>query len=187
MGKYANTIGLVLEGLLEEAQDPRMTIQMGREKVVIDNAKLVRDLVKFESRLAAATPDEEDAEDVTKYYNKRTVEETRSLLPQLSIPDIIANFAPRDSGPENLIVASPSYLKAVAEVLIETSVETLQAYLVWKTVQAYNSKIESDALKPLKRFNNVQLGKDPDATEERWRTCIKDADRSLGRVRQQLS
>lgn len=59
--------------------------------------------------------------------------------------------------------------------------ETLQAYLVWKTVQAYAHSIEDDALKPLHRFNNGLQGKEPDATEERWRFCIKMADDGLGK------
>lgn len=59
--------------------------------------------------------------------------------------------------------------------------ETLQAYFVWKTVQAYAHSIEDDALKPLRRFNNGLQGKEPDATEERWRFCIKVADDGLGK------
>lgn len=59
--------------------------------------------------------------------------------------------------------------------------ETLQAYFVWKTVQAYAQSIEDDSLKPLRRFNNGLQGKEPDATEERWRFCIKVADDGLGK------
>lgn len=59
--------------------------------------------------------------------------------------------------------------------------ETLQAYFVWKTVQAYAQSIEDDALKPLRRFNNRLQGKEPGATEERWRFCIDLADDGLGK------
>ena len=75
---------------------------------------------------------------------------------------------------------SPYYLQALADILSETSAETLLAYFVWKTVQSYAYKIEHDAVSPLKRFNNKLQGKDPDATEERWRTCVKTIDDGLG-------
>ena len=137
-------------------------------------------IVRLESKLAQATPDEEDAEDVTKYYNPMNLDQIKGLLPQLSVQYLISTLAPVGFKPKKLIVGSPSYLKALSGILRETSAEALQAYFVWKTVQAYAYTIEDDALKPLKRFNNELLGKDPDASEERWRTCIKVADNGLG-------
>lgn len=181
VAKYTDTIAHVLENLLEEAKRSSMIVQSSHKDMLVMSAKLVHDLVELESKLAEATPDEEDAEDVTKYYNPKTLEEAESLLPQLSISEIVAHLAPSGCHPQKLIIASPAYLQAVFRVLKSTSTETLQAYFVWKVVQAYSSKIEDKALKPLKRFNNIQLGKDPDAVEERWRTCIKNADNSLGK------
>lgn len=144
------------------------------------SAELVESIVLLESKLAQATPDEEDAEDVTKYYNPMNLDQIKGLLPQVSLQYLISNLAPADFMSGQLIVGSPSYLKRLSEILRETSAEALQAYFVWKTVQAYAYKIEDDAVKPLKRFNNEILGKDPDATEERWRTCIKVVDNGLG-------
>ena len=141
---------------------------------------MVESIVLLESKLAQATPDEEDAEDVTKYYNPLSIDQIKALLPQISVQHIISALAPADFKPEKIIVGSPSYLKALSGILRETNVEALQAYFVWKTVQAYAYKVEDDALKPLRRFNNELLGKDPDASEERWRTCIKVTDNGLG-------
>lgn len=151
------------------------------------SAELVEEIVLLESRLAQATPDEEDAEDVTKYYNPMDLEQIKDLLPQLSVQYLISTLAPADFKPEKLIVGSPSYLKALSGILRETSAEALQAYFVWKTVQAYAYRVEDDALKPLKRFNNELQGKDSDASEERWRTCIRVADNGLGMCRKQSS
>lgn len=178
---YGNTIGLVLEALLLESQ-PNSTLRTAvGERLAVNSKSLVKDLLEFETKLAAATPPEEEAEDVSQYYNPRTIEETRSLLPQLSIQYIIAGLAPPGFTTDRVIVGSPLYLKAVSSVLKNTNAETLQAYFVWKTVQHYAYRIEDDALKPLLRFNNELQGKDPDATEERWRTCVKEVDYGLGR------
>ena len=181
VAEYAQVIGEVLEALLHESQRPNATAEsFSAGRVIARSAELVKQLVTFESKLAKLTPDAEDAGDVTKYYNPRTPEETRKLLPQLSISSIISQFAPSSCKPNKLIIGSPSYLEGVSSILKTTSTEALQAYLIWKAVQAYTTKIEDDALNPLKRFNNELQGKDPDATEERWRTCIKVVDSGLG-------
>ena len=177
VAKYGKTIGQVLEALLAEAGSYSM-----RDRFSVQNAELVENLVVFESKLAKATPDTEDAEDVTKYYNPLSLDDTKALLPQLSIKSLISSLAPSGYSPSRLIVGSPSYLQTVSKLLEETSAETLQAYFVWKTVQAYAYEVDDDALKPLKRFDNELQGKDPDASEERWRTCIKFVDRGLGMI-----
>ena len=184
---YSKTIGQVHEGILREAEQNSSSSEHrsqatfdGSELFSVFSKDLVNALVDFESQLAEATPDTEDANDVTKYYNPHTLDETRALLPQLSIPFIISSLAPSDYKTDRIIVGSPSYLKSVSSILRRTTKETLQAYLVWKTVQAWASKVEHEAIKPLTRFNNQLRGKEPDATEERWRTCVREADDSLG-------
>lgn len=174
---YSQTIGQVLEALLYEAQ-PEIMSEKNASSLI--SADLVKAIVKFESKLAQATPNTEDAEDVTKYYNPRSLEEVDALVPQLSILSIISDLAPQNYSPGQIIVGSPDYLKTLSTELQNTSVETLQAYFVWKTVQAYAYEVEDDALKPLLRFNNQLQGKDPDAKEERWRTCVSVVDNGLG-------
>ncbi|KAL8864061.1 MAG: hypothetical protein Q9174_007479 [Haloplaca sp. 1 TL-2023] len=175
--KYAETIGQVLEALLREAQ-------LSEHGLLFEcSEELVEAIVRLETNLALASPDEEDAEDVTKYYNPRSPAEVQALLPQLSMPDLLSNLAPSGYMPEKVIVGSPSYLYALAVNLEQASYETIRAYMVWKTVQAYVDQVEDDALKPLKRFNNELRGKDPDASEERWRTCVRAVDRSLGKIK----
>ena len=180
--KYGKVIGQVLEALLAEAGPYSTLLRSMRNRFSALNTELVESLVDFESKLAKATPATEEAEDVTKYYNPLSLDETNDLIPELSIPYLISSLGPPDYTPSKLIVGSPSYLKTVSRLLHETSTETLQAYLVWKTVQSYAYEVEDEALKPLKRFNNELQGKDPDASEERWRTCIKFADNGLGTI-----
>lgn len=177
---YGEVIGQVLEGLLHEAY-PNSTLRESKpSRIFARSEDLVEAVIDFETKLARATPDTEDAEDVVKYYNPRTVEETRSLFPQLSVQYVISVLAPSDYKPDRIIVGSPSYLKLASEIFRNAKPETIQAYFVWKAVQAYVNKVEDDALKPLLRFNDQLGGKAPDASEERWRTCVKVADNSLG-------
>ena len=141
---------------------------------------LVERVVKLETKIARASPDQADSEDVTFYYNPMTFEEVKSLLPQVSLEHLVKTLAPHAPRPSKIIVGAPEYLKSLSQILRETSAETLLAYFLWKSVQRYAYKIEDDAVKPLKRFNNELQGKNPDASEERWRTCVKVADGGLG-------
>ena len=181
VAQYGQVIGQVLEGLLEESKRPNVTAKLpARGRVVAQSAELVEQIITFESMLAKLTPDTVDAEDVTFYYNPMTPEEVNALLPNLSVSSIVSQYAPAGCKPQKYIVASPSYLEGVTDILKSTTAEALQAYFVWKAVQTYSYKVEDDALKPLKRFNNKLQGKDLDSEEERWRTCIKVVDNSLG-------
>ncbi|KAL8956164.1 MAG: hypothetical protein Q9183_006393 [Haloplaca sp. 2 TL-2023] len=177
VGRYTETIGQVLEALLREAHSSE------HDFLLECSEELVEAIVRLEKNLALASPDEEDAEDVTKYYNPRSPAEVQALLPQLSMPELLSHLAPAGYVPEKVIVGSPPYVYALAMNLEQASYETIRAYLVWKTVQAYVDQIEDEALTPLKRFNNELRGKDPDASEERWRTCVRAVDRSLGGIK----
>ncbi|KAL2834972.1 hypothetical protein BDW59DRAFT_1858 [Aspergillus cavernicola] len=140
----------------------------------------VRDVVTFESKLADVTPDTETQEDVTRYYNPRSIEETKSLLPQVLLSDIISGLAPSEYEADRLIVGSPSYMKSLSKILNETPREIVQLFFKWKLVQVYAEHIESAKIQPLREFNNVLAGKDPQAKKDRWRKCIATLDGDLG-------
>ncbi|KAL8851976.1 MAG: hypothetical protein Q9221_003187 [Calogaya cf. arnoldii] len=179
LNTYAETIGQVLEALLREAQ-PSPQLALDTSMVFECSEELVKAVIDLEKNLAFASPDEADAEDVTKYYNPRSLTEIQAILPHLSMPYLLDILAPSGFEPTKVIVGSPSYLEALAQQLSSASYETARAYLVWKTVQGYVDEAEDEALVPLKRLNNKLRGKDPDASEERWRICVKFVDRGLG-------
>lgn len=140
---------------------------------------LVDDVVKFETELANVTPDTESQQNVTKYYNPLSVNETQSLLPEISFAEITSNFAPAGYKANRLIVMSPSYMKSLSEILSQTPRETVQVFLKWKIIQSWVNVIEDPKVEALRRFNNKVAGKEPDAKEDRWRTCVKRLDNSL--------
>lgn len=146
----------------------------------LNSGDLAKEIVTFETEMAALTPPEEDLNDITKTYNPMALEEVAKTLPQVSFEHIITELAPKGYSADRVIVSSPAYLEGLSKLLSNASSETLPAYLVWKAIQRYASRIEDPALKPLKQFDNVLQGKDPDAVAERWRTCIRAVDGDLG-------
>ncbi|KAK5267642.1 hypothetical protein LTR96_006970 [Exophiala xenobiotica] len=139
-----------------------------------------RALVEFEKKLAAASPDAEDRDDVTKYYKPMSTAEADKLVPQIHLSSILKSLVPGDYDIDRVIVMAPQYLKDLSKLLDATSKETLHAYVSWKVIQTYGNYIEADALTPIKRFANELQGKDPDSSPERWRTCVRHVDGGVG-------
>lgn len=139
-----------------------------------------KNVVAFEKKLADVTPETADQEDVTKSYNPLSIGATEKLVPQVALTKIVRELAPKDYKRDLIIVGSPSYLKALSDILSDTPRETVSLFLQWKLIQKHGGAVEDDRVAPLVRFNNEQAGKDPSAKEERWRTCIKSLDNGQG-------
>ncbi|RVX75992.1 hypothetical protein B0A52_00349 [Exophiala mesophila] len=163
--KYQSVVGQVLSALLPDH---------------FFMTEISSTLVDFEKKLAAASPDAEDRDDVTKYYNPMSPNEADSLVPAVSLSKIINTLSPDGVTADRFIVMAPEYLKKLNELIDETSRDVIQAYFLWKAIQSYASFIEADAITPYKRFSNELQGKDPDSTPERWRTCVNHVDDGLG-------
>ncbi|CAI4212311.1 unnamed protein product [Parascedosporium putredinis] len=137
-------------------------------------------VVDFEKKLAAVSPSTEDRLNVTKYYNPMVIDEAAALVPELEIQALISELAPKDVVVERVIVASPEYLDALSGILKDTEKDVLEAYFSWKAIQSLSSYVESDSVKPYKRFRNELTGKEPDSAPDRWRTCVRHVDGGLG-------
>ncbi|EED19051.1 endothelin-converting enzyme [Talaromyces stipitatus ATCC 10500] len=142
--------------------------------------RLAKDVVQFEKKLADATPDTQAQEDVTQYYNPKTLEEAGSLIPQISFGHIVAGLAPDDFKTDRLIIGSPSYLKELSAIIQDTPRDVVQAFFKFKAIQRYYDDIEDPKVAPLREFNNRLAGKDPQATQDRWRKCINNLDSGIG-------
>lgn len=154
-------------------------------------------IIDLEKKLAAAAPSSEDRGDVTvrvtfnkmafillivsqKYYNPMLIDEAAAIAPEIELKSLLYSLAPAKTNIERIIVMAPDYLKHLSVIIAATEKEVLQSYFIWKVVQELSSYVESDVVKPYKRFLNILAGKDPDTAPERWRTCIRHVDDGLG-------
>ena len=145
----------------------------------LTNQPIPRKVIQLEQKLAAASPDAEDMNDVTQYYNPMSLAEAEALTPKLHISKIINGLMTRGFV-DSVINMTPKYFKKLSDILEETDRDVLLGYFYWKTIQSLGPYVEADVLKPLKQWNNILAGKDKDAEEDRWRTCVNHVDDGLG-------
>jgi endothelin-converting enzyme len=116
---------------------------------------LAHDVVEFEKLLAAASPNAEDRNDVTKYYNPLSLKDATMLAPEVNLAKIINNLAPADVKTSRVIVKSPQYLRDLSKILSNTSRDILQTYFIWKVIQNYASVVEAEEIKPYSRVSKL--------------------------------
>jgi endothelin-converting enzyme len=88
-----------------------------------------------------------------------SVDEASELAPEVDLESLFAGLAPPGYDTKRVIVTSPKYLKALTDILSDTSHDVLHTYISWKVVQSFASAVKADALKPYERFRNELAGK----------------------------
>lgn len=132
---------------------------------------LAKQIVDFETKLAHAIPNPEQAQDVAYYYNPKPFAEVDGLVPNISASRLINSFIPPGYTPHQVIVTAPDYFPQISKVLENVSSELLQGYFRWQLINGWAGGLHPDLVRPLRVFNNELSGQPDDATEERWRTC----------------
>jgi len=102
-----------------------------------------------------------------------------ATLPFVSFETIIENLT-RKSLPRAVLLTSPPYLEAVNRLLEKTPKETIQAYLLWTTMRMYLGHTSTAVRKPWETFSKELGGIDPNVKKERWKTCVREMDNTLG-------
>jgi endothelin-converting enzyme len=106
---------------------------------------------------------------VQKYYNPMLIDEAAAIAPEIELKALLDGLAPAKSKIDRVIVMAPKYLKELSVILAATDKDVLQSYFVWKAVQSMSSYVDTEAVKPYKRFRNVLAGK----------VCTPEAQRSI--------
>lgn len=170
VAQYKSAMAQVLEAVLPSAAG-RSTVE-----------KLAAAVVDLESKIAAATPDLEDLQDVTKAYNAMSLKDTAALIPILGLQNVITSLAPSNFTVGRMITSFPDFFTNVSDILSSASEDSLQTFLSWKVIQATAGSVRTSEVKPYTQFMNKLFGKDPDAVTDRWRTCVSHVDEGLGWV-----
>jgi len=141
--------------------------------------KIGENVVAFEAKLAAAYPSKKKLDGCSSYYTPMLLTDVAQMLPELELGQIIEILAPSGYASDQVIVASPAYLKVLSRLLSSTPKETLQAYLVWKAIQEYSSRVEDPKLLPLQAFNSRLQGQEVRSDKNRHKDCLRFVDDDL--------
>ena len=110
--------------------------------------------------------------------------EVDERIPQINVSALF-KFNTPDEFPKTISVTDQYYLRNLSKILSETPRETVVAYLSWIVIHKYGIYVRSDASKTLAALRNKLSGRDSQATQDRWRSCIRhvdsgDSSRGLG-------
>ncbi|KAH7025254.1 endothelin-converting enzyme [Microdochium trichocladiopsis] len=141
---------------------------------------LAKAVVELEVKIAEITPPPEDLQDVTKYYNIEKIDKVGELGPALRLDKTVRALAPKDYKDSSMLLAFPEFLTKTSNLIADTPKRVLQSYFIWKVIYSYASAIEAPEVKPISRFNNVLSGRDPETKTERWKTCLRHVDGTIG-------
>ena len=137
-------------------------------------------VVDFETKLAKIVPSPGQKQDISQAYSKITLADFNKMMPQVDMRLVFAGVAHATPAPKNMILSSSDYLQHLSGLLQETEQATLQAFFVWKVVQAWGDRIDDPSLSSLKAFNAKLGGTETDQPEERWRKCVHNVNKDLG-------
>ena len=123
-----------------QAHIARMFVYLGDSpEVAEDNAKTV---MRIETRLANASFNNVDEQNVTKTYNKMSLEELQAFAPGINWSRLFSDLGRPDVAEVN--VRTPPFFKELSTALEGESVADWKTFLRWKLIFATSPYLSSD-------------------------------------------
>lgn len=144
--------------------------------------ELAREVVRFESEIAAATLDQDKLEqDPFGTYNPVSINTLKSALAQINFPDYFATFTPRFF-PSRVIITYKPYPSSLSRILDRTSSDVIEAYLVVRAALEYapNLGTTTESWKAVRQLQEVLNGLRPGAIGERTEFCMRKVEDAMG-------
>ena len=135
------------------------------------------ELLALETRLAEFHWTREDNRDPNKYNNPMTPEQLQELSPLVDWDAYMESQG--ITAREEYNIGQPSYLAAVDDIFVETSIETWKNYLVFKTLNAYGSVLTTEMFDLWFGFNRAGLSGVPEP-QPRWKRAVASATNNMG-------
>ena len=144
-----------------------------------DAARLAEAVVAFETDLAENSLPREELRDAEKTYHPKDRKGLQALTPNLSWK---AHFAAMGyGGLDRFNVGTPGFFEALDRLLVETPVETVQAYLRYHLLADAAPYLSSEADQAHFDFYGTTL-RGQKAQRPRWKRCVSRTESALGEV-----
>ncbi|KAG0276183.1 hypothetical protein BGZ95_007864 [Linnemannia exigua] len=140
-----------------------------------------KDVVDFETKMAAIGTDLVDQRDPLKYNNPRTVEELTSMIPSIDWPLLIKEVLPE--GVQNtrpIVVATPIFFPKLDALIKDTSTATLRNYFTWLVIRNQALNLAEPYSRPITVLLSTLNGISPGIKVDRSKTCISTINTNLG-------
>ncbi|HEX4345985.1 MAG TPA: M13 family metallopeptidase, partial [Vicinamibacterales bacterium] len=141
------------------------------------SAAAAETVMRIETALAAGAFDAVSRRDPVKVYHKLTTSELSALTPHFNWA---AYFKAAQAPSFQTVNASePEFLKAVDQVIGQTSLDDIKTYLVWHVVHTNAFILSSDFVNENFRFYSATL-QGAKELRPRWRRCVSYVDGDMG-------
>ncbi len=144
-----------------------------------EGAALAQSIMDLETKIADIHWKKEDNRDSNKTYNKYSMAQLKTLLPNLDLEAYFDVTGVKD-GPD-VIVNQPSYLTGLNTLFSDVDLETWKTYLRWSLVNDMATRLNED----MDAQNFEFYGKVLNGTEEQrplWRRATSTVSSNLGEV-----
>lgn len=139
--------------------------------------QLADDIIKLETRLAKASMSRLDLRNPYNIFNKKTVEELQAIAPAIDFKEYFTAMGVPEL--KDLNVGQPEFMKEVSNLIKDTPIEELKAYLAWNVVNEAAAYLSDQAAEE----NFAFYGKALSGREEmqpRWKRVVNTTNSSLG-------
>ncbi|MDG1731456.1 MAG: M13 family metallopeptidase [Thalassotalea sp.] len=136
-------------------------------------------IYNLEKSLATSHLEKEKTRDMVALYTKVPLDELNSIMPDFAWQSYLTEAGFNDI--DGLVITQIDYMKALNEVIKNTSIDDWKTYLKWQAVSANATRLTADLDQQDFEFNIKTLY---GATEQRpmWRRAVSVVNQDLGEV-----
>ncbi|KAK3838098.1 MAG: hypothetical protein J3R72DRAFT_493213 [Linnemannia gamsii] len=181
VGLYQTVIAQMFQIILGDEDVANRTEPLLPKDIAQRWTDTAKDVVDFETKMAAIGTDLVDQRDPLKYNNPRTVDELSSMIPFIDWPLLIKEVLPE--GVQNtrpIVVATPIFFPKLDALLKNTSTTTLRNYFTWLVIKNQAVNLAEPYSRPITVLSTTMNGISPGIKVERWKTCISTINTNLG-------
>lgn len=136
-----------------EAHISRMLVEFGADE---NQAKKdAATIVAYEKSLAVPQLTKEESRDARKLYNPMSVAELQKLAPNTNWKAYFEGIGANDL--DKIIVTQPKYMKAMDDIMKNSSIEDIKLYLRWTTINTAVGLLTTDLEKANWEFYSKEL------------------------------
>ena len=144
-----------------------------------DGKEAANMIMALETRMAAEHMKKEQTRDMVALYNKIPLDELPGLMPDFAW-DAYLNTAAID-GIDGLVVTQLDYMRALNDVIKDTSIDDWKTYLTWKVLTANAGRLNEELDQENFEFYSKTL-RGIEQPLPRWKRAVGNVNSNLGEV-----